>query len=682
MALEPSEVSLTDDAPNPELVDFSKRLKISILFTLPLFILAMGEMIPGNPFHAWFPGNWMNGIQLLLSAPVVLFAGYPLFHRGWFSLKTRNLNMFTLIALGAGVTFIFSVFATLMPGAFPEGLLVHGRPPVYFEAAAVIIALVLLGQVLELKARGQTSSAIKALLKLAPNTARIIRPDGSEEDIHLDEVTAGAHLRVRPGEQVPVDGSVVSGNSSVDESMLTGEPLPVEKSAGAKVTAGTTNQTGSFVMVAEHVGKETLLAQIVKMVNEAQRSRAPIQRLADQVSSWFVPLVVLISVVTAVVWAVYGPEPAFSYALVNAVAVLMIACPCALGLATPMSIMVGTGRGAQLGILIRNAEALERFEKIDTLVLDKTGTLTEGKPKLVTVKVTAEYSESTLLEFAVALEKESEHPLATAILAGATARNVRPQSALFQFQSFPGMGVQGFYQDKKLLLGNAKLLEQAGISTSALKETVDNLRSQGQTILWLAVDQNLAGIFGVADSIKETTPEALRQLRESGLRLVMLTGDQRTTAEAVAKQLGIEEVYADVLPSQKNEIIQRLQSEGRKVAMAGDGVNDAPALAQADVGIAMGTGADIAVQSAGITLIGGDLRGLVRAKHLSHAVMKNIRQNLFFAFFYNALGVPVAAGLLYPFFGILLSPMIASAAMSLSSVSVIGNALRLRKTHL
>jgi Cu+-exporting ATPase len=682
MALEPLEVSLEMDAPNPELTDFTKRLKWSVAFSLPLLILAMGEMIPGNPFHEWLPGNLMNWVQLVLSAPVVIWVGYPLFHRGWFSIRTRNLNMFTLIALGAGVAFLFSILATVVPGIFPEAFQSHGRVHVYFEAASVIVTLVLLGQVLELRARGQTSSAIKSLLKLAPKTARIVRANGEEEDIDLSEVKAGDKLRVRPGEQIPVDGIVLSGGSSVDESMLTGEPIPVEKTEGSSVTAGTTNQTGGFIIEARSVGKDTLLSQIVRMVSEAQRSRAPIQSLADRVSSWFVPLVVVSAIISAIIWTVFGPDPAYSYALVNAVAVLIIACPCALGLATPMSIMVGTGRGAQAGVLIRSAESLERLEKVDTLVLDKTGTLTEGKPKLVTVKSISSSTESEILGISAALEKGSEHPLAQAVIQGALDRKVSSLPAIAHFESITGMGVRGEAHGKKVLLGNAKLFESERVEVTQLKEIAEDLRKDGQTVIFLAIDGKPAGLLGVTDPIKESALQALEKLRADGLRLVMLTGDHEGTAQAVAKKIGIEEVYSDVLPSQKNEIIKKLQSQGRKVAMAGDGVNDAPALAQADVGIAMGTGADIAVQSAGITLIRGDLRGLVRARKLSHATMKNIRQNLFFAFVYNALGVPLAAGALYPVFGILLSPMIASAAMSLSSVSVIGNALRLRKVSL
>lgn len=663
MALEPVEVSAIDDTPNPELLDFSRRLKWAVVFTVPLLILAMGELIHGS---------WTNWVQFALSAPVVLWAGYPLFHRGWFSIRTRNLNMFTLIALGAGVAFGFSVLATLL----------HEGTHVYYETASVIVTLVLLGQVLELRARGQTNSAIKALLKLAPNTARIVRHDGREEDVDLSVVRPGDRLRVRPGEQIPVDGVVISGRSSVDESMLTGEAMPVEKGVGAQAIAGTSNQNGSFLMEARSVGKDTVLAQIARMVNEAQRSRAPIQSLADRVSSWFVPLVVLIAVLSAVAWALLGPEPAYAFALTNAVAVLIIACPCALGLATPMSIMVGTGRGAQAGVLIRNAEALEKMEKVDTLVFDKTGTLTEGRPKLVTVQALPGITEEEVIRFAAALEKGSEHPLAQAVLLGAQERKLTDLPEVSDFRSVTGMGVVGEADGKKLLLGNLRLLEKDGVESAELKAFAEPLRLEGQTVLFLAVGGKPAGILGVEDPIKESTPEAIRHLKEAGLRLVMLTGDHLSTARVVAEKLGITEVYSDVLPVEKSEIVKKFQSQGRKVAMAGDGVNDAPVLAQADVGIAMGTGADVAIQSAGITLVKGDLRGVVRARNLSIAVMKNIRQNLFFAFIYNALGVPIAAGVIYPFFGILLNPMIASAAMSLSSVSVVGNALRLRKIRL
>lgn len=682
MALEPMEILSDQDTENPELIIFSKRFKYSILFTIPLLILTMSEMFTQNPFHTWFPGNIMNWVELFLAMPVLFWSGYPIFHRGWFSIKTRNLNMFTLITVGAAVAFFFSVLATVAPQIFPEAFYHHGRVHVYFEASAVIITLVLLGQVLELKARGQTSSAIKALLKLAPNRARIVYFDGTEEDVDLDTVKIGDQLRVRPGEQIPVDGVILSGRSSIDESMLSGESIPVEKEAGSLVIAGSSNKTGSFIMIAKSIGKDTLLAQIVKMVREAQRSRASIQGLADRVSSWFVPFVVLIAIITAIGWKIFGPEPAYAYALVNAVSVLIIACPCALGLATPMSIMVGTGRGAQVGVLIRNAESLERLEKIDTLVLDKTGTLTEGKPKLVSVKPFSSFTEAAILALAAALEKGSEHPLADAILRGAKEKNIIDFPKITYFDSITGMGVRGEVDGKIALLGNAKLLGSNDIEMNELETIAETMRTEGQTVLFLAFDGKPAGLLGVADPIKETTVEALTILRKMGLRLVMLTGDHHDTAYAVAKKIGIDEVYADVLPSQKNELLKKLQNEGRIVAMAGDGVNDAPALTQADVGIAMGTGADIAVQSAGVTLIKGDLRGVARAKNLSHAVMTNIRQNLFFAFIYNIFGILIAAGILYPTFGLLLSPMIASVAMSLSSVSVIGNALRLKSVHL
>jgi P-type Cu+ transporter len=683
MALEPMEVSLGDDAPNPELVDFSRRLKWSLVFVAPLLALAMGEMIPSILLHRWIPGNLMNWTQLLLAAPVVLWAGAPFFHRGWFSIKTRNLNMFTLIALGTGAAFAYSVLATLAPGLFPEELWVHGgRVGVFFEAAAVIIALVLLGQVLELRARGQTSSAIKSLLKLAPKTARIVREGGQEEDIPVEEVKQGSHLRVRPGERVPVDGVIVSGSGLADESMITGEPIPVEKGISDRVIAGTTNQTGSFIFEATGVGKDTLLSQIVRMVNEAQRSRAPIQKLADIVSSYFVPAVVMIAVLTAIVWAIFGPEPAMTYALVNAVSVLIIACPCALGLATPMSIMVSAGRGANAGVLVRNAESLEVLERVDTLVLDKTGTLTEGKPKLVTVRPHRELGEKDILGAAAALEKGSEHPLAAAVLAGAKERGLPNPVAAEGFESITGQGLRGKVNGVRIALGNERLMLAEGADLKDSAQAADEMRSDGQTVLYLAMDGQFAGLLGIADPIKDNTPEAIQQLKESGLELVMLTGDHPDTAWTVAKKLGITQVIAGVLPDQKNEVIKKLQSEGRLVAMAGDGINDAPALAQAQVGIAMGSGTDVAMQSAGIVLVHGDLRGIVRARNLSRATMRNIRQNLFFAFVYNALGVPVAAGVLYPVFGLLLSPMIASAAMSLSSVSVIGNALRLRRVSL
>lgn len=683
MALEPLEVSLADEGPNPELVDFSRRLKGGAAFTIPVLLIAMSEMLPQNPLRGLVQSRWYNWVQFLLATPVVLWAGYPLFERGIQSIKTRRLNMFTLIAVGTGVAYLYSVLATFTPGVFPDAFRSHaGHIGVYFEAAAVIIALVLLGQVLELKARGQTSAAIKSLLKLAPNTARVIREDGSEEDVDLAKVNPGAKLRVRPGEQVPVDGLVVSGSSAIDESMITGEAIPIEKTTGDKVTAGTTNQTGSFVMEAKSVGKDTLLAQIVRMVNEAQRSKAPIQRLADAVSAWFVPLVIAVSVITAIVWAVFGPEPAFAYAIVNAVAVLIIACPCALGLATPMSVMVGTGRGAHAGILIRNAEALELMEKVDTLVFDKTGTLTEGRPKLVSLIAEPGFQDHEVLRFAASLEKGSEHPLARSVLEGAKEKGITELPDAKQFQSVTGKGITGVIEGRRVLLGNQKLLQDGGVTLGKIVSSADELRARGQTILFLAVGGRVAGLLGVSDPIKESSREAIRSLRENGLRLVMLTGDNPTTAKAVATELGIDEVHADVLPEDKSRIVKQLQSEGRKVAMAGDGVNDAPGLAQADVGIAMGTGTDIAMQSADVTLVKGDLRGITRALTLSRATLRNIRQNLFFAFIYNALGVPIAAGVLYPFLGVLLSPMIASAAMSLSSVSVIINSLRLRRVAL
>ena len=681
MALEPLEVSSDEDQPNPELIDFSRRLKWSIAFTLPLLALAMSEMLFGA--QSWITGSFVNWIQLALASPVVLWAGYPFFHRGWFSIKTRNLNMFTLIALGTGVAFFYSVLATMFPGVFPEAFRSHGgHVGVYFEAAAAIVTLVLLGQVLELKARGQTSSAIRSLLKLAPKTARVIRKNGTEEDVDLNHVLLGDQIRVRPGEQVPVDGIVLSGKSSVDESMLTGESIPVEKTDGSAVSAGTTNQTGTFILEAKSVGKDTLLAQIVKMVNEAQRSRAPIQSLVDRVSSYFVPAVVLTAIVSAVIWAFFGPEPAYAYALVNAVSVLIIACPCALGLATPMSVMVGTGRGAQSGVLIRNAEALERLEKVDTLVLDKTGTLTAGKPELVSFTATGSFQENEVLALAASLEAGSEHPLAAAIIRGAKERGIGSLFPVTNFESVTGQGAIGHVVGKKVFVGNQRLLEAHGIKASELAKQANALRMDGQTAVFVAIDNQAAGILGVADPIKEGAKEAIEHLRRMGLHLVMLTGDHLDTAKAVGAKLGIDEIHAGVLPHQKKEVIEKFQSQGRKVAMAGDGVNDAPALAQADVGIAMGTGTDVAIESAGITLVRGDLRGVVRARNLSHATMKNIRQNLFFAFVYNALGVPLAAGVLFPVFGLLLSPMVASAAMSLSSVSVIGNALRLKLAKL
>jgi Cu+-exporting ATPase len=680
MALEPRTV--TGDEANEELVDMSRRFKVGLILTIPLFLIAMSDLIPGQPLQQAVSVRFLKYIQLALATPVVLWAGWPFFVRGWASVVNRSLNMFTLIAMGTGVAFLYSVVVTLFPDLFPHSFRGHGgEVGVYFEVSAVIIVLVLVGQVLELRARSRTSSAIKALLGLAPKTARLIRDGGTEQEIPLDQIKPGDRLRVRPGEKVPVDGVVIEGTSFVDESMITGEPVPVEKTEGDKVTGATVNGTGSFIMEAQRVGSETLLAQIVRMVSEAQRSRAPIQRLADVVSSYFVPAVIVTAIVTFIVWAFIGPEPRMAYAIVNAVAVLIIACPCALGLATPMSIMVGTGRGASAGVLIKNAEALEIFEKVDTLVVDKTGTLTEGRPKLTSIVPVGGLDESEMLRLAASAERGSEHPLAAAIVTGAEQRGLKLSEAR-NFQSITGKGVIGEVSGRTVALGNSKLLEQLSIQAGELLKRADELRIEGETVMFVAVDGRAAGLIGVADPIKETTPEAIRILHEEGIRIRMLTGDNRTTAEAVAKKLGIDEVDADVLPEQKIEVIKRLQSEGRVVAMAGDGVNDAPALAQAQVGIAMGTGTDVAMESADVTLVKGDLRGIARARRLSRVTMRNIRQNLFSAFIYNALGVPIAAGILYPFFGLLLNPMIASAAMSISSVSVIGNALRLRRTEL
>ncbi len=682
MTLEPRTVTL-DEAPNPEQTDMTRRFWWSVALSLPVFLLTMSEMLPGQPVQQALSPRVINWIQFLLATPVVLCGGWPFFQRGWASIINRSPNMFTLIAIGTGAAYFFSVFALFFPGVFPASFRGHsGEVAVYFEAAAVITALVLLGQVLELKARSLTSSAIKMLLGLAPKTARIIRQGGSEEDIPLEHIQPGDLLRVRPGEKVPVDGIVTEGASSVDESMVTGEPIPVEKNADSKVTGGTVNGTGGLVMKAERVGSDTLLAQIVRMVGEAQRSRAPIQRLADQVSAWFVPVVVLIAIITFIVWAVIGPEPRFVYAIVNAVAVLIIACPCALGLATPMSIMVGTGRGATAGVLVKNAETLEVMEKVNTLVVDKTGTLTEGKPKLVATIAADGFDEAQLLKLAATLEKASEHPLAAAIVGAAQERKIELLK-VDNFQSITGKGVTGNVNNQSVVLGNQKLMEQLGITSDAgLSAAADKLRDEGQTVMMMAVDGRIGGLLGVADPIKESAREAIEQLRAEGIHIVMLTGDNQKTAQAVSHQLGLDEVFAEVLPDQKADIIKRLQAGGKVVAMAGDGINDAPALAQAQVGIAMGTGTDVAIESAGMTLVKGDLRGIVRARKLSKAVMSNIRQNLFFAFVYNVLGVPLAAGVLYPIFGLLLSPMIASAAMTFSSVSVIANALRLRRLTL
>ncbi len=681
MALEPKTITGAD-VENEELLDMTRRFKLSLILTIPLLLLAMSDLIPGQPVQHAVSMGLLKYIQLAFATPVVLWAGWPFFQRGWASVVNRSLNMFTLIAIGTGVAYGYSVIATFFPNIFPASFRSQsGEVGLYFEVSAVIVALVLLGQVLELRARSQTSSAIKALLNLAPKTARVMRDDGSEEELSLDAIKLGDKLRVRPGEKVPVDGVVIEGTSAVDESMVTGEPVPVEKSQGVKVTGGTVNGTGGFIMQAERVGSETLLAQIVRMVSEAQRSRAPIQRLVDTVSSYFVPAVIVAAIITFIVWGLIGPEPRLAHAIVNAVAVLIIACPCALGLATPMSIMVGTGRGATAGVLIKNAEALEIIEKIDTLIVDKTGTLTEGKPRLTSVVPLNETTEDELLRLAASLERGSEHPLAAAIVAGAQQRNLQLVEAA-DFQSITGKGVIGKVEQRQVALGNSKLLEQLKIEAGGLSERAEALRKEGETVMFVGVDGRLAGLLSVADPIKESTAEAIRALHEDGIRIVMLTGDNRTTAEAVARKLGIDEIEADVLPEQKGEIVKRMQSEGRIVAMAGDGVNDAPALAQAQVGIAMGTGTDVAIQSAGVTLVKGDLRGIARARKLSRATMSNIRQNLFFAFIYNALGIPLAAGVLYPVFGLLLSPMIASAAMSFSSVSVIANALRLRRVEL
>jgi len=681
MALEPRTVGAVE-GPDPELADMTRRFWIGLVLTLPLLAFVMGDMLPGQPLRHLIPGRFSAWLQLVLATPVVLWAGWPFFQRGWASVVNRSLNMFTLIALGTGMAYVYSVVGVLAPGLFPASFRTHGgEVGLYFEAAAVITVLVLLGQVLELRARSQTSSAIRALLRLAPPTARRLRHDGTEEDVPLEHVQVGDRLRVRPGEKVPVDGMVLEGRSAVDESMVTGESIPVEKTPGSRVIGGTVNGTGSFVMRAERVGSETLLAQIVHMVGEAQRSRAPIQRLADVVSSWFVPVVVLVAVATFVGWAIWGPEPRLAYGLVNAVAVLIIACPCALGLATPMSIMVGTGRGALAGVLIRNAEALEILEKVDTLVVDKTGTLTEGRPRLRAVVPVTDADEGEVLRLAASVEVGSEHPLAAAIIEGAEARGIKPVAA-GDFRSVTGKGVVARVGGHAVALGNAALMREVGVDPGAVLARADELRGDGQTVMFVTRDGRLIGLIGVADPIKESASEALEQLRQAGLTIVMLTGDSRRTAEAVAAKLSITHVEAEVLPERKIEVVRDLRAKGHNVAMAGDGVNDAPALAAADVGIAMGTGTDVAMQSAGVTLVKGDLRGIVRARRLSQATMRNIRQNLFFAFVYNALGVPIAAGVLYPWTGLLLSPIIASAAMTFSSVSVIANALRLRRVQL
>jgi len=679
MALEPRTVAVNSS--NPELVSMTRRLLVGVVLTLPLLAIMVSDLLPGHPLPHFLQGRGLGWTEFALATPVVLWGGWPFFERGWASIVHRSLNMFTLVSMGTGAAYLYSLAAVAAPSLFPASFRdASGNLGLYFEAAAVITVLVLLGQVIELKARSRTSGAIQALLGLAPKTARRISSDGSEADVALSEIAIGDHLRVRPGEKVPVDGLVVEGHSSVDESMVTGEPIPVEKAAGAKVVGGTMNGTGSFVVRAERIGADTLLAQIVKMVSDAQRTRAPIQRLADTVASYFVPAVLTAAVITFGVWAMVGPQPRDAHALVNAVAVLIIACPCALGLATPMSIMVGTGRGAGQGILVRNAEALETLEKVDTLVVDKTGTLTEGKPRLSAVIAAEGFEEAQLLQAVASLEKASEHPLAAAILAGAREKKIE-LLPVENFESITGKGVAGTLQGKKIAAGNAALMHGLGASSQAMEQQAEALRQAGQTVMFLAVGGRLAGLVAVADPIRESTLQAIQELRQEGIRVVMVTGDNRTTAAALAQKLGID-FEAEVLPAQKAEVVKRMQSQGAVVAMAGDGVNDAPALAQAQVGIAMGTGTDVAMESGGIILVKGDLRGILKARRLSQRTMRNIRQNLFFAFFYNALGVPLAAGVLYPVFGLLLNPMIAAAAMSFSSVSVIANALRLRTVSL
>jgi Cu+-exporting ATPase len=679
MALEPREITSEDS--NPELVNMTRRLWISVVLAVPMLALMVSAFLPSMPMQHLFTARAWGWIEFALATPVVIWCGFPFFVRGWQSIAHRSLNMFTLISLGTGSAYLYSVFATVVPQIFPASFRGGGRQiDVYFEPAAVIVALVLLGQVLELRARSQTSGAIRALLGLAPKTAKRLDDQGGEADVPLDQVQVDDRLRVRPGEKIPVDGTVVEGHSSVDESMISGEPIPVEKDSGTKVTAGTVNGTGGFVMRAERVGSDTLLSQIVKMVSEAQRSRAPIQRLADQVSSYFVPAVIVAAIVTFAVWVFVGPQPRFAHALVNAVAVLIVACPCALGLATPMAIMVGTGRGARAGILIRNAEALETFGKVDTLIIDKTGTLTEGKPTLSSVIPQPGFEESGLLQLVASLERSSEHPLAAAIVKGAEAKKLALTDVV-GFNSTTGKGVKGTVSGKQVAVGNTELFHDLSVDPAPLLDQAETLRKEGQTVMLVAVDGKAAGIVGVADPIKESTPDAIRELRAAGLKIIMVTGDNVTTAKAVADKLGIE-FYADVLPQKKAEVVKDCQQKGSVVAMAGDGVNDAPALAQADIGIAMGTGTDVAMEAGGITLLKGDLRGILRARHLSKSTMRNIRENLFFAFVYNAVGVPLAAGVLFPGFGLLLNPMIAAAAMSFSSVSVIANALRLRTTKL
>jgi Cu+-exporting ATPase len=679
MALEP-EVASLDAAPNPELADMTRRFWIGLVLSAPAVVLEMGGHLVGG--HGLIDSTLSNWIQLVFSTPVVLWAGWPFFVRGWQSLLTRNLNMFTLIAMGTGVAYLYSLIGTIAPDIFPANFRGHGGSvAVYFEAAAVITVLVLLGQVLELRAREATSGAIKALLQLAPKTARRVSEDGADHEVEIDQLKIGDRLRVRPGEKVPVDGVILEGRSSLDESLVTGESMPVTREAGGKVIAGTLNQSGGFIMRADKVGRDTLLSQIVQMVADAQRSRAPIQRLADQVASWFVPAVIVAAIAAFAVWAWFGPEPRLAFGMVAAVSVLIIACPCALGLATPMSIMVGVGRGAHAGVLIKNAEALERMERIDTLVVDKTGTLTEGKPKLVAIVPANGFQESEILRLAASVERASEHPLADAVVLAANERKL-DLSKVDQFDSPTGRGVTGKVDGKSVALGNSKFLASIAVESRTMEAESERLRADGATVINIAIDGRMAGLFAIADPIKPSTPDALKALAADGIKVIMLTGDNRTTASAVARKLGISDVEAEVLPDQKSAVVYRLQKSGRTVAMAGDGVNDAPALASAEVGIAMGTGTDVAMESAGITLLRGDLTGIVRARKLSQATMRNIRQNLFFAFIYNAAGIPIAAGVLYPAFGILLSPIIAAAAMALSSISVVGNALRLRATRL
>jgi len=678
MALEPVTISLAHEEDNSEYLDMRRRFWVGTILSVPLLFITMGGR---HLIHSEGLIQFLPWLEVLFSSPVIIWAGWPFYVRFWQSIKNKSLNMFTLIGLGVAVAYLYSLIAVLFPQIFPDSFRdsMTGEVGLYFEAASVIVTLVLLGQVLELKARGQTSAAIKSLLGLAPKTARIIRADGTEEDVPLESIQVGDRLRVRPGEKIPVDGKVFSGTSSVDESMVSGESIPVEKTNGSKVVGATINGTGTLVMVAEKVGKDTLLSQIVQMVAEAQRSRAPIQKLVDQVSAYFVPSVILVSVITFIIWSIWGTEPKLAHAIINAVAVLIIACPCALGLATPMSIMVATGKGATQGVLFKNAEAIELMRKVDTLVIDKTGTLTVGKPKLVTIKAFSGISEQEFLKTAASLELLSEHPLATAIVNGAKEKDLSLQT-VFDFRSITGKGATATIEGKKIAIGNKALMQDFSISLGTAEPEADILRQDGQTVMYVAIDNKISGLLGVTDPIKETTLPAIKKLREDGIKVIMMTGDNQKTAQAVAKKVGLDGFYADVLPQGKADIVKKMQSEGRFVAMAGDGINDAPALAQAQVGIAMGTGTDVAMNSAGVTLIKGDLNGIVRARSLSENTLNNIKQNLFFAFVYNALGVPVAAGILYPLFGILLSPIIAAAAMSLSSVSVIGNALRLRRS--